>query len=80
MTPLFEEFGTALGRCPQCCAEIRVEAKREIFFPSAPEPLFGEGTANDNIMENDSPWVGSCEACGIRFKTEDVWNVSWESA
>jgi len=78
-TPLFEELGTAFGRCPQCGAEIQVEAKREVFFPSAPDPLFGGNSGNDGVMENDSPWLGCCEACGIRFTTDEVWNVSWQS-
>ena len=80
MTPLFEEYGTALAQCPKCGAEIPVAAKREIFFPSAPEPFFGDGPDNDKMMESDSPWTGVCPACEIRFQTNDVRDERWESS
>jgi len=80
MTTRFEEIGTALGRCPKCGAEIPVTAKREIFFPSAPDPLFGGISAGEGVMENESSWIGICQACEIRFQTDDVRDERWESA
>lgn len=79
MTTLFEEFGTALAQCPKCGAETPVTTKREIFFPSAPDPLFGGGANDDHVMEIDSPWAGVCPACAARFQTDDVWDESWVS-
>ena len=77
-TPLFEEYGTAFGSCTKCGAETPVTAKREIFFPSAPEPFFGDGPDDDKMMESDSPWTGVCPACAARFETGDVWDEDWE--
>jgi hypothetical protein len=80
MTPLFEEYGTALAHCPKCGAETPVTAKREVFFPSAPEPFFGGGPDENKVMEIDSPWAGVCPACAAPFQTDDVWNERWESS
>jgi rRNA maturation protein Nop10 len=78
MPTLFEDYGNALSKCPECGTETAVTARREIFFPTAPDGLFGDGPDNASIMENESTWEGTCPVCGTSFETGDVWNESWK--